>query len=72
MTRRIYEFSCGRHITDMYSAENVLQISCHVCGQPSDRIISAPMIKLDAVSGDFPGATLKWENRHRKVTNTED
>lgn len=72
MAKRIFEYSCGRHITDAYIGEDILVIKCHICGQPADRIISAPMVKLDPISGDFPSATEKWENAHRVVHRTPD
>lgn len=72
MAKRIYEYSCGRHITDAYIGEEVLQVKCHICGLPADRIISAPMVKLDPISGDFPTALDKWEKAHSKVIRTPD
>lgn len=72
MAKRIFEFSCGQHTSDAYIGEDIQVIECRVCQQPANRIISAPMVKLDPISGHFPSATEKWENAHRTVYRTPD
>lgn len=63
--KRIYEFKCAEgHISEAYCSFEDKQISCKVCGLPADRIISAPSVALEGVSGHFPGAAMKWERKH--------
>jgi hypothetical protein len=73
MTKRIYEFTCGDHTTDKYIDETITQIHCH-CGKIAQKKISRPNFLLDGVSGDFPTALQKWEQRHSTVprSNHED
>lgn len=40
------------------------EVTCRECGSIATRLISAPRAKLDPISGDFPGATLRWERQH--------
>ena len=37
-----------------------------VCGQPAIRIVSKPMVKLEGVTGDFPGAAMQWERKRNE------
>lgn len=73
MTKRIYEYRCSEgHTTDLLIDEHERTTSCLICGSEAKRIISIPHFKLDAISGDFPTATQRWENNHSKVTHTSD
>jgi len=67
----IYEYVCKR-CDDAFDAlvrmDDRLVQPCPECGEASDMKISAPTIGLDPISGDFPGATSKWErNRKQKM-----
>lgn len=63
--KRMYEFKCAEgHITERFCSFEDKQTECGVCGQPASRIISAPSIALEGVSGAFPGAAMKWERKH--------
>jgi hypothetical protein len=44
---------------------------CNVCGKPSQLLVSVPSFALDAISGDFPGATNKFEADHIRRANKE-
>jgi hypothetical protein len=37
------------------------EITCPECGLLSSRQISIPFVKLEGITGDFPGAHRKWE-----------
>ena len=67
--RYLFDFlcsECGTKFEELSDpAERVT--ACKKCGYPAHRLISAPHIKLDPVSGDFPGATLKWEKEHERA-----
>ena len=39
---------------------------CTACGGPCSKVTRAPRIALDPISGDFPGATIKWEGQRRQ------
>ena len=38
---------------------------CGSCGGEAQRIISPVRCTLEGVTGDFPGAAMKWERDHR-------
>lgn len=39
---------------------------CGECGGVATRIISPVRCKLEGVSGDFPGAAIKWARDHER------
>ena len=41
---------------------------CGSCGGEAKRIISPVKCTLEGVSGDFPGAAMKWERQHSNRT----
>jgi hypothetical protein len=62
--RRIFDFQCAKgHITEKYVDDSVKVIQCPHCTNDASRLISAPRISLEGISGDFPGATMAWEKR---------
>jgi hypothetical protein len=72
MSRRIFEFRCGEgHITEKYIDSTDHSVTCSVCQSIATRIISAPTIMLEGVTGDFPTAADAWaRNREQKVRLT--
>ena len=69
MARRLFEFLCEEgHLQESLVSDEVTKLTCEVCGKDSNRIISAPRINLEPFSGNFIGATAKWErNRAEKM-----
>jgi len=67
--KRIFEFKCGEsHITESYIDEEVNAIECPTCQCMSLRVISAPRIALEGVTGDFPTAADAWARKHEEAT----
>ena len=67
MTKRIYEFVCeDGHLTEAYIDSECRTTNCKVCDQPAHRIVSKPMVKLEGVTGDFPGAAMQWERKRNE------
>ena len=64
--RRIYDVRCTKcnEITEVFGREND-SFRCGACDSPANRIVSPVKCKLDGISGDFPGAAIKWERDHR-------
>ena len=53
----MYEFRCEQnHTAENYIDEEVTTISCPTCQCESLRVISAPRIALEGITGDFPTA----------------
>lgn len=66
--KRIYDFqctTCHSHF-DKYT-EYCTSTSCPTCGNLADKIISAPRIQLEGITGAFPGAAAKWERMHKTM-----
>lgn len=65
----IVDFKCSNdHVTEGYVERDTQSIICGYCGEAANRIISPVHSVLNATSGDFPGATMKWaKNRERKI-----
>jgi predicted nucleic acid-binding Zn ribbon protein len=55
--------SCG-HVDEVYGRKGDT-VRCSVCSSDSRSIISPVACVLDGASGDFPGAAIKWERRHK-------
>ena len=72
MPKRIYEFICGDdHISEAYIDSELRTTNCNVCCQPAIRIVSKPMVKLEGVTGDFPGAHAQWERKRNEKIKAE-
>lgn len=50
--------------------KSVQTIPCE-CGREMKRLIAAPRIKLEGVTGHFPTAASKWERQHEKAGRQE-
>ena len=55
--------SCG-HVDEVYGRKGDA-VRCTVCSSDSHAIISPVAFVLEGVSGDFPGAAMKWNKRHK-------
>jgi hypothetical protein len=67
--KRIYEFRCFEgHVTERYADERLLAIKCDTCSKEANRILSAPRIKLEGITGAFPSAADRWANTHEEAT----
>jgi putative FmdB family regulatory protein len=64
-----YEYHCeDHHSTEvLVSYKNRKDVvPCEVCGKDAYYAISLPSVHLEGVSGDFPGAAMRWDRDHRK------
>jgi len=72
MPKRIFEFVCVEgHITDAYIDSETRITKCIECGNSASRIISTPMVKLEGVTGAFPGAAMRWEQKRNEKIKAE-
>ena len=55
---------CGNvdEVLGRYDAE----FDCSACGGTARKIISPVRCSLEGVSGDFPGAAMKWTRQHEQ------
>ena len=55
------DFLCDEgHVTEAFRDDSEQSIVCPVCSNAAVRTLSAPNIKLEGFSGDFPGAYNRW------------
>lgn len=66
----LYEYQCeecSMPMTAMKSIANRKEPeTCPNCGGKASFIISAPMFKLEGISGDYPTAYDKWAKKRRQ------
>lgn len=60
---------CGSTFEKLVTRD-VHQAQCPKCGGGAARQISPVRAKLDPISGDFPGATYRWERQHEKAAKS--
>ena len=66
---RIIEFKCNNgHLHEAYTAFTEKIHQCPYCDLVAHRVISAPRIKLEGISGAFPTASDAWANKHIEAT----
>ena len=67
--RALFDFKCVEgHVNESFVDTALTTISCPDCAEPAKRIISPVRSSLDPISGDFMGATAKWEKmRAQKI-----
>ncbi len=64
---RVFNFTCQQgHTQERFTSVETETISCNVCGAQAFRQVSAPQVKLEGVTGSFPGAAMKWDKKHRE------
>ena len=65
--KKIFEFQCTScdlvfdELTE-YKKESI----CPECDSVADKIISTPRISLEGYSGNFPGAAMQFDKKHRQ------
>jgi len=69
----LYEYRCATH--GVFEAWNTLdnryEALCPECKMICPKIMSAPRVKLDPLSGDFPGATMSWKKKREEKMRQE-
>jgi Zn finger protein HypA/HybF involved in hydrogenase expression len=61
----LFDFRCDNdHTHEAWVDSDVRTDKCPQCELTASRIISGTSFSLEGVTGDFPGAKIKWDNRH--------
>ena len=72
MAIRAFDYACSDgHVTEHFTSSMEEEIKCPVCGLLASRQISTPQVKLEGLTGDFPGAYRKWELTRREKMKLE-
>lgn len=53
-----FECTCGK-TTEHFIESNTQDINCE-CGSKAIRVLATPTVKLEGLTGAFPGAYSKW------------
>lgn len=69
----LFNFSCRncKNTFEKYT-EYTQTTECPSCSGQADKLISAPTIKLEGISGAFPGAARLWEKKHKFVPSQDE
>jgi hypothetical protein len=58
----MFEFVCeDGHAFDKLVDDKIRSVKCIHCDTNATRVVSAPQVKLEGITGAFPGAYSKWE-----------
>jgi hypothetical protein len=58
----MFEFACeDGHFFEKLVDDSVRSVKCIHCDTNATRLVSAPSVKLEGITGAFPGAYSKWE-----------
>lgn len=61
MPKRLFDFSCGEHVFERFTDDSTRSVPCPQCDKEAIRLVSAPSVKLEGITGAFPGAYDRWE-----------
>ena len=63
----LYDWKCKKnHAFEELASSTTKELPCPNCGARAIRQVSAPLAVLEGVTGDFPGAAMKWEKKHSR------
>jgi hypothetical protein len=63
MAIRVFDFRCPLgHVTEHFVDSAIEEVQCH-CECVAKRQIATPRVKLEGITGAFPGAAMAWEKR---------
>ena len=70
--KKLFEFKC-KECNEVFEelTEYKKTSTCPSCQGEADKIISAPRVALEGITGSFPGAAFSWEQKHIKATKQE-
>ena len=64
MALRFFDFLCeNSHKTEAFVDSEEYTVLCKECGSEAKRTVSAPMMKLEGITGSFPSAYDAWERK---------
>lgn len=69
MSIRAFDFQCANgHTSERFVCRYTRAVRCRECSLPALRLVAAPQVKLEGITGAFPSASDKWvRNRESKM-----
>lgn len=58
--------ACGHDFEAIQPISKREESDCPECGARAVKLPSTPRVKLDGISGDFPGEYMKWEKKRKQ------
>lgn len=72
MSLRMFDFRCSTgHVFEALVQPDVRLHYCKKCRMIAKRLVAAPRIVLEGISGDFPTAAAKWEKQRESKMKQE-
>ncbi len=70
---RVFDFTCSScgYTEEKFVKSDNRVASCSKCNHQSNRQLATPRSKLDPLSGDFAGETIKWARQRQKQIEIE-
>jgi hypothetical protein len=60
--KRMFEFVCeDGHVFEKLIDDDIRSMKCIHCDTAATRVVSAPRVNLEGITGAFPGAYSRWE-----------
>lgn len=70
--RVLLDFRCeDGHVEELFVEASTQTAPCPNCGKLATKQISPIKTNLDPISGDFPGATMKWARQREEKIKQE-
>lgn len=67
MSKRLFTFKCSHCDTTFDElTEYTNSHICPQCGNNADKVMTCPQIKLEGITGAFPGAYQSWERKRKQ------
>jgi hypothetical protein len=68
----MFDFECASgHRHEQLVQPDMRNVMCPVCNKVATRLIAAPRVQLEGITGDFPGAAMQWEKRRESHMRKE-
>jgi len=64
-----FKCPCGQKI-EHWVKSDIRQVPC-ACGKEATRVTNGGMPVLEGISGDFPGAAIKWAKHHEQAARRQ-
>jgi hypothetical protein len=64
----VFDHECKEgHRNEYFVKVSQVSVPCIECGLVADRVLNAPNIKLEGISGAFPTASDAWARKHEEA-----